>query len=79
MSLIITKGIRAIWGVPAEIKPILGLPDECHGRYRLKFRNTQAGRIYIKTKSGIECYVLEDRGYYWFLNPKMRQGRNCKA
>lgn len=69
-------GIKVVWGVPPEIKPIDAPPYP--GRMRLRFRNKAAGRVYFKTETSIRCFILEDKGASWFVNPILEQGRNQK-
>ncbi len=70
----IIKGLKKIvWGIPESIKPIENPPD---GRMRLKLRNTEAGRVFFKTKDGIQHFVLLDNGETWGL---MAQGINKRG
>lgn len=63
-------GIKVVWGVPKEIKPIIGLPS---GKVRLRLRNTSVGRVFVHTTEGIHHFVILDNGETWGL---MAQGRN---
>lgn len=81
MPTTITKGIRVVFGVPAENKPITGAPE---GKMRLKFSNQGAARLFVKTAHTIREFILEDHGETWFANPRLTQRRNdrrpvCRA
>lgn len=66
-------GIKVVFCVPKVIKPIVGAPE---GRQRLRLRECKSGRLFVKTKTGIREFILEDMGDYWFVNPHLEQGRN---
>lgn len=68
-------GIKCVWGVPPEIKPI---KCDCEGRQRLRLRNTEAARLFVKTDSGIHHFILVDKGDHWFADPELEQGRNLR-
>lgn len=67
------KGTRIVWGIPKEQKPIMDLPE---GKLRLRFRNNNWGKGFLKTSNGILHFALEDCGDYW--KPIM-QGANASA
>jgi hypothetical protein len=53
----IELGIRVVWGIPEGHRQVVGLPaDALAVRYR--FRNDDVGRCFVRTKTGIHCYVL---------------------
>lgn len=65
-------GLKIIWGVPEEIKPIVPTPQ---GKVRFRFRNKSFGRVYIKSGNIISEYALIDNGESWGLLP---QGKNIR-
>jgi len=66
--------VPVIWGVKPN-RPIRGAPT---GRQRLQLRRDEAAKLFIRTASGIRCFVLEDRGDHWFCNPALEQGSNAR-
>lgn len=44
-----TQGLRVVWGIPTEIKPVVNAPP---GKQRLRFRAKECGRVFIKTAQG---------------------------
>lgn len=70
-------GAPIVWGV-RELKPIVfgdGVPD---GKRRLRMRNRDAARMFIKTQSEIREYMIQDAGDHWAVNSSWEQGRNKK-
>jgi hypothetical protein len=65
-------GINVVYGVK-PLKPIFGAPE---GRQRLRMRNTSPAKLFVKTATGIRCFILEDCGDRWFCNPRLEQGCN---
>lgn len=57
-------GIKAVEGVPASIKPIIGCPP---GRRRLKFRNDSVARLFVRDEHGIREFWLRDNGDTWSI------------
>lgn len=71
---IISTGVRVVFGVrPA--KPILGAPA---GKQRLRMRNHDAARLFVRNETGIREFVLEDGGDAWWATPRMEQGANMR-
>lgn len=72
-----TNGTPIVFGIPKEIKPIIGSPE---GRMRLRFRNTKAGRAYFKTPNGIREFVLKGliTDDHWEIDPMLEQGMNLR-
>jgi len=60
-------GRKIVWAIPPGIKPLENAPE---GRRRFKFRNNGVGRVFIKTKTGVGHYILEDKGDVWGLIPQ---------
>jgi len=69
------NGIKVVWGVPKEIRVVIGGPI---GRIRLRLRNHHPALAYIKTGDGIRVFVLEDLGACWGINLNLEQGRNVR-
>lgn len=70
MATPISNGHLVVWGIPKELKPIIGLPP---GKARLRLRNKDVGRVFVRTADGIQHFVLLNNGETWGL---MAQGRN---
>ena len=68
-----TGTVRVVWGVPKDIRPIMGIPEGA--RVRLRFRNTTFGKAFIKHGGTTSMYALRDDGPTWGLIP---QGTNAK-
>lgn len=68
-------GVKVVWGIPKEFKPIVNAPL---GKQRLRFRNTSAGRLFVKTPRGIRHFVLVDDGPVWRVDYSLEQGRNLR-
>jgi hypothetical protein len=73
----VVTGTKVVWGIPSEIKPLFfGLP--LSGRVRFRFRAGKAGKAYVRERGGIRCFVIEDCGDHWAINPKLEQARNVR-
>lgn len=74
-------GIKVVWAIPEKQKPIVIRLDDLQDDFKLllRFRNTDAGRAYIKTKDSIRCFVIKDTQSYWLIDGELEQGRNIKA
>jgi hypothetical protein len=66
--------VKIVYGV-CEPKPIFGAPE---GRQRLRLRNNNWAKLFVKTPTAIRCFVLEDCGDRWFCNPRLEQGKNMR-
>lgn len=51
--------------------PLKGFPA---GKVRLKIRNDDFVRAYVKTEQGIECFIIAEEDGFWI--PKYKQGAN---
>lgn len=71
---IFKSSINIVFGV-REPKPITGAP---HGKWRLRMRKNAIAKLFVKTADGIRSFILEDKGYSWFANPRFEQGRNLR-
>ena len=56
-----------IHGIPAEVKPIKGLPSGT--RYRLQLRARDVAHVYVKTADGIAKHLVRLDGKDWILGP----------
>jgi len=63
----------AIFGVQNP-KPLAGFPQ---GRIRLRIRNTDFARAFVRTPSGIRHFIVKDTGEKW--EPMLEQGRNERS
>lgn len=67
----ITCGVKIVWGLPAEVKPIA---CDIPGTVRLVLGHREAARAYIETPKGCSrCFVLIDEGDRWIVDPRMEQ------
>jgi hypothetical protein len=64
----ITVGIKIVWGLPTQQKPIAGVPCDAI-RMRFRFRAGNPARAWVRTSTGISEYMLRDDGQYWSLLP----------
>jgi hypothetical protein len=71
----IQKGMKMVFAIPKQIKPIKGLP---HGVTRLKFRCNECAKAYVKSADSISEILLEDCGEYWLARPDLVLGINKK-
>lgn len=63
------------YGVYDSIPEIVGAPA---GVVRIRMRNNDAVRVFIKTKEGIECYIPDIKDGKWIVSPPNCQGKNWK-
>lgn len=75
MSVTIYDGWpHALYGMPEEGKPILGIPPEAE-RVKLRFRPDDWAKAFVKTATGIRLFVIaENQDGTWTL--AYEQGRN---
>jgi hypothetical protein len=69
-------GVKIVWGIPAEKKPVMwgrGIP---HGRIRFRFRAGKAAECWLRNCVGVIHCHLRDDGDTWGLIP---QGENRTA
>jgi len=71
----IGKG-SAVFGIPLEILPLK--THIAHDRARMRFRNTDFAKVFLKTKTGIRSFIVEKSqdGKHFACNESMEQGRN---
>ena len=72
---VISRGIPIVFGVKNP-KPIVGAPE---GRQRLRMRNTQAAKLFVKTANGIRSFVLKEDGDHWAVALELEQGANYRG
>jgi hypothetical protein len=79
MNSIIT-GVKVVFAIPKNQKPIVirlnDLVDDF--KIRLRFRNTETGKAYIKTKDSIRCFIIKDTPTHWLIDGQLEQGKNKK-
>lgn len=57
-----TYGIKKLAFGSTELKPLKGFPD---GRIRIRIRNNEFVRVFVKTENEIQQFEVEDCGDYW--------------
>lgn len=55
-------GLFAIFGIPFEIKPIVGLPP---GKARLRLRHDEFAEVFVRTATSIRRFYVSDVGRNW--------------
>ena len=70
MSAIMLGDCSGIWGV-VEPKPLKGFPE---GRVKLRLRNKDFARAFVKTSNGIRSFIIAEQDGFWI--PKWEQGSN---
>lgn len=53
--------------------PLCGFPA---GRVRLRLRNTDYARAYVKATAGIRCFIIGEAEGCWVPLAELEQGRN---
>lgn len=66
-----TYGIKKLAFGSTELKPLKGFPD---GRIRIRVRNNEFVRVFVKSTNGIREFFAEDQGDCW--TPAYEQGGN---
>lgn len=61
----VTRSVKLVFGVPAETKPFHNLPEGA--RVRLRLRNNEFARAYVRTGKDITCYVIKETLDWWVL------------
>ena len=64
------NGIKLVWGIPVECKPVLGWQRDPVQRMRFRFRAGKAGLCWLRTSRGITECILRDDGETWGLIPR---------
>jgi hypothetical protein len=68
MSKPIITGIKVVWGMPVETKPVR---CDVPGEQRLIFSNRDVAKLEVQTETGPKLFVLVDRGDHWYADPKL--------
>lgn len=63
-----------VWGVQ-PIKPIVNAPA---GKQRIRMRNRDCARLFVRDGDSIRHFILEDCGDFWRVNPSLEQGANYR-
>lgn len=71
---VIQKGIHLVIGIPLVVKPLVLFPE---GKKRIRMRNNDAVRVFVKTKDGITEYVIKECEGGWM--PAFRTRVNHRA
>jgi len=71
--LIFSKNNNAVFGMVDEL-PLVGFPE---GKAKIKLRNDEFARVFIKTKSGIREFVIQEINNTW--QPFAEIARNSKT
>jgi hypothetical protein len=72
----IFNGVRVVWGIPMELKPVTGLSEMPHFHFRLKLRPKAPASVYMRTEDGLREFILKDCGDHW--EPAFEVGRNYR-
>lgn len=70
MRAVIHGDSQAVFGI-RERKPLKGFPE---GRVKIRLRNTDFARAFVKTASGIRQFIVAEVDGFW--TPKFEQGSN---
>jgi hypothetical protein len=68
------KESHAIFGVHKP-KPLRGFPP---GKVRLRLRNTEFARGFVRDENGIRHFILQESEGFWEPMPGCEQGRNFR-
>lgn len=72
-----TTGQRFVWGTPKEIKPlVIEVPFQF--KPRLRFKNNEFGRVFLRTNDGIREFAIVDKETHWLVAKQFEQRRNCR-
>lgn len=74
-SVAIQRGLRVVCGVPADIKPITGVPE---GKMCLRLRGDAIAQLFVRTKTGTRKMLLEDKGDTWLARADMTVAQNIR-
>ena len=66
-------GVKGVFGVPKELRPIVGAPE---GKQRLRLRTAQFAEFYVKNDTGIRRFHLRDDTEHWTV--LYENGRNVR-
>lgn len=72
-NVVMPKTWKVVWGVQ-KLKPIEGLPEGA--KVRIRLRGGSPGKVFTRTASKTEHFILIDNGNSWGL---MKQGENVRG
>ncbi len=67
--------LTAVFGIPSQIKPIVGLPE---GRARLRLRNDEFAMVFVRTSTGIRKFYISDVGGNWIAEIELGENRTIQ-
>ena len=67
--------LLAVFGIPDEIKPIVGLPE---GRARVRLRNEEFAQVFVKTPTGIRRFYISDVGLNWIAEIEIASNQTIR-
>ena len=67
--------LLGVFGIPGEIKPIVGLPE---GRARLRLRNEDYVQVFVKTATGIRRFYVSDVGRNWIAEIEIESNQTIQ-
>ena len=70
-------GEQIVFGVPPSIKPVSNLP--IGAKLRLRLRNRDYARAFVRTSGGVQEWFLRDKGAHWELGWMVSQNRKEAA
>ncbi len=71
----IQTGLKVVWGVPSERKPV-DLTGFEGAKVKLRLRNRKPGRIFIRERDMVSEFILENCDTVW--KPKILVGVNSR-
>ena len=71
----VQRGLRVVCGVPADTKPIAGVPE---GKMRLRLRHAALAVLFVRTRAGIRKFLLEDCGDTWRARADWSKAANIR-
>lgn len=63
-------GLKIVWGIPREQKPVTGWWRTPVERMRFRFRAGQAAQCWLRISTGVVHCFLRDDGETWGLIPR---------
>ena len=67
--------LLAVFGIPDEIKPIVGLPE---GRARVRLRNEEFAQVFVKTPTSIRRFYISDVGCNWIAEIEIASNQTIR-
>ena len=72
-------GMKVVWAVPTESKPILCDVFGRIGKIRTRFSNKTAGKAYVRTAEGILEIIIQDTDKFWIVSEMMTQRKYVRS